>query len=43
MRDNTKKNIPVEKRKKCSFCGENHDDDDCYYMGIDDLAEGGVL
>jgi hypothetical protein len=43
MNSFAKTEIPVEKRKKCSFCGENHDDDDCYYMGIDDLAEGGVL
>ena len=33
----------IEKRKQCSFCGENHDDEDCYYIGIDDLTEGGVL
>ena len=35
--------LPVEKRKHCSFCGEEHKDEDCYYMGIDDLTEGGVL
>ncbi len=35
--------MPVEKRKLCSFCGENHNDDDCYYMGIDDLTGGKVL
>ena len=34
---------PVQPRNKCSFCGEDHNDEDCYYMGIDDLTEGGVL
>jgi hypothetical protein len=37
-----KTDLPVEKRKQCSFYGE-HNDEDCYYMGIDDLTEGGVL
>ena len=35
--------LPTKKGKQCSFCGENHDDEDCYYMGIDDLTGGGVL
>lgn len=34
---------PVEEKKKCSFCGENHNDDECYYMGIDDLTGGKIL
>ena len=29
--------------KQCLFCGENHDDEDCYYMGLDDLTGGGIL
>ena len=43
MNSFAKTDMPIEKRKQCSFCGENHDDEDCYYMGIDDLTEGGVL
>ena len=33
----------VEKIKKCSFCGEKHADEDCYYMAADDLMDGGLL
>ena len=33
----------VKKEKQCSFCGENHADEDCYYMGIDDLTGGRIL
>ena len=36
-------NHTVSERKQCSFCGEEHNDEDCYYMGIDDLTGGGVL
>ena len=43
MNSFAKTDLPVEKRKQCSFCGEDHNDEDCYYMGIDDLTEGGVL
>ena len=43
MNSFAKTDLPVEKRKQCSFCGEEHNDEDCYYMGIDDLTEGGVL
>jgi hypothetical protein len=30
-------------RTECSFCGEEHEDEDCYYMGIDALAGGEIL
>jgi hypothetical protein len=43
MNSFAKTDLSVEKRKQCSFCGEEHNDEDCYYMGIDDLTEGGVL
>ena len=43
MNSFAKTDLPAEKRKQCSFCGEEHNDEDCYYMGIDDLTEGGVL
>ena len=43
MNSFAKTDLPIEKKKQCSFCGENHDDEDCYYQGIDDLTEGGVL
>ena len=36
-------NISVREEKQCSFCGEEHDDEDCYYMGADDLMGGGLL
>jgi hypothetical protein len=43
MNSFAKTDLPIEKKKQCSFCGENHDNEDCYYQGIDDLTEGGVL
>ena len=43
MNSFAKTDLSVEKRKQCSFCGEEHNDEDCYYMGIDDLTGGGVL
>ena len=32
-----------EMRTECSFCGEEHEDEDCYYMGIDALTGGEIL
>ena len=43
MNSFAKTDLPVEKRKQCSFCGEEHNDEDCYYMGIDDLTGGKIL
>ena len=37
------KEFVAEKVVQCSFCGEHHSNNDCYYMGTNDLIEEGLL